>query len=202
MKNSRPVESFAVVSSGSSLSSARHDVRAVKVGDLDGSGMLPAQLSAAGAPKSGLKARLVAGDVVLSVRGTTNYAAPVTQTALEAGPLFATLDVASIRLHSDSGVLPAYLAAVLNQNTTQNYLAAFRTGAAAPRLPLEPIRNLEVSLPPVEQQRTLLRLIEMKDREDALHRQLGNSRASLINQLLCHPTKEGPATEVRSVQAT
>src|SRR5689334_23123710 len=122
------LDSCARVSNGSAVTRRARDSRAVMVGDLNGTGILPHTLTAVGAPPSGSAAALRVGDVVISLRGNVNNAAAIDPRDLDGSPLFATLDLAVIRLTDPEGVDPRYLAAWLNLPATQAILAESREG--------------------------------------------------------------------------
>lgn len=175
---------FASVFSGSAIVRGSSDSRAVMVGDLDGSGVLPRRVTKVGAPLSGSSATLRAGDVVISLRGNANNGAVIDPCDLEGPPLFATLDLAVIRLADPESVSPHYIATFLNLPATQAVLAEGREGSAAKRLPLGPLKSLQVPVPDWQRQLAIVSLAREAAEERRLADHLARLRSTLINHCL------------------
>lgn len=185
------LEGFSDIRSGSLLNRAGTSALYVLAGAI-GNGMLNATVFADGvAPKKSKEtAALASGDVVVSLRGSRNAAA-VTENLEELGkPVFATLDVAVLRL--GSAVHPAYLVWFLNLPDTQDILAADRSGSAAPRLPLSALKKLDVPLPSLAYQQAVAALAAEGAREAELLSQIQQSRQRLLNELLRQLVEKGP----------
>lgn len=176
--------SIAGVFSGSAIIRGSNNARAVMVGDLDGSGTLPRSLTKVGAPPSGGAGTLRAGDVVISLRGNANNAAAIEPLDLADGPLFATLDLAVIRLGDPDSVNPHYIATYLNLPATQAILAESREGSAAKRLPLGPLKCLQVPIPDWQRQQIIVALAREVADERRLADRIARLRSTLINQCL------------------
>lgn len=175
---------------------------AVMVGDLNASGVLPRRLAEVGPPKAGLDARLRAGDIVISLRGNANFCAVVTADLADREPVFATLDVAVIRLADECPVIPEYLTTYLNLPSTQLSLSEHRSGTGALRLPLAPLKELQIPVPPKDRQSAIAALNTCATQEQALLAQLSVLRTNLIHELLRHAAAEGPAKGIHPEQAT
>ncbi len=192
--NAIPLQACASIFSGSAVVRGSSDSRAVMVGDLDGSGVLPRLLTRVGAPPSGTLGALHTGDVVISLRGNSNNAAVIDPVDLEGAPLFATLDLAVIRLADLESVCPHYLATFLNLPVTQVVLSDSREGSAAKRLPLGPLKSLEVPIPDWPRQLAIVALARAAAEERRLADQLARLRSTLINHCLAEaaalPMKE------------
>lgn len=182
------------VFSGSAVVRGGSDSLAVMVGDLDGSGILPRTLTKVGAPPSGKAGALRVGDVVISLRGNANNAASIDTAVLEGPPLFATLDLAVIRLADPESICPSYIATWLNLPATQAILAESREGSAAKRLPLGPLKALQVPIPNWQRQQTIVTLAREAAEERRLADRIALLRSTLINQCLAEaatmPVKE------------
>lgn len=182
------------VFSGSAVVRNSNDSRAVMVGDLNRSGVLPRTLTAVGAPPSGSSGTLRAGDIVISLRGNANNAAVIQPSDLDGPPLFATLDLAVIRLADPESVSPHYIATYLNLPTTQAILADSREGSAAKRLPLGPLKSLQLPIPDWRRQLAIVSLAREAAKERRLADQLARLRSTLINHCLAEaaalPMKE------------
>lgn len=187
------LHSFASIFSGSAVIRGASDSRAVMVGDLDGSGVLPDILTQVGAPPSGSGALRV-GDVVISLRGNANDAAVIEACDLDGPPLFATLDLAVIRLADPESVDPRYIATWLNLPATQTILAESREGSGAKRLPLGPLKGLEVPVPDRQRQQAIVALAREAAEELRLADRIARLRFVVINQCLAEaaarPMKE------------
>ena len=191
---SKPLDTFASVFSGSAVVRGLSDSRTVMVGDLDGSGILPRGLTKVGAPLSGNSSALRLDDVVISLRGNANNAAAIEERDLDESPLFATLDLAVIRLADPASVNPRYVATWLNLPSTQAILSEDREGSAAKRLPLGPLKRLQVPIPSWQRQLAIVAVARDVAEEQRLTAQIARLRAVLINQCLAEaailPMKE------------
>lgn len=178
------LESFAAVFSGSAVNRGAADSRAVMVSDLDGSGILSRIFAKVGTPPSGSAGALRAGDIVISLRGNANHAAAIETCDLDGPPLFATLDLAVIRLADPERVDPRYIAVWLNLPATQAVLAEGREGSAAKRLPLKPLKLLQVPIPSWQRQQVIVALACQIAEERGLADRIARLRSVLINQYL------------------
>ena len=178
------------------------DARAIMVGDLDGSGMLGRSLTVVGSPRSGDTSALKLGDIAVSLRGNTNYASAIEPGDLGDLPLFATLDLAVIRLRDPEAISAQYLATWLNLPATQQVLAGEREGSVAKRLPIGALRDLRVPLPPYSRQRAILELARAAAEERRLATCIAQLRGDVINELLRQAAAEGPALDKRPSQAS
>jgi len=129
------------------------------------------------------QALLQIDDVLVSLRGTTNAAIVVRSEDIKKFPLFATLDIAIIRLQT-SAIAPGYLATVLNLPETQMAFEGERSGSAAPRLPLSALKNLDVPIPDCARQDAIVRLAEAATLERELLREIREARTRFFNALL------------------
>ena len=182
--NANPLTSLARISSGSAVLRGGGDSRAVMVGDLDGSGQLPRTLTRVSAPASGAASALSLDDIVISLRGNSNNAAVVDHDDIAGTPLFATLDLAVIRLNDPESVSPHYVATWLNLPSTQAALAENREGTAAKRLPLGPLKALEIPLPSWERQAAIVSLARDAAEERRIGERILQLRTTLFNACL------------------
>lgn len=150
--------------------------RHLRGGDLDttdlASGAVPA--------RSFEEARLKSGDVLIDTRGATNWAATVGEADK---PTFAVLDLAIVRLKG-AAILPAYLTLFLNLPTTQAALSARRSTATIPRLGLGPLKELEVPIPALNTQKTLVALDGERREQSKLKKKLGEAQDRLTDEIL------------------
>jgi hypothetical protein len=180
----KSLASIARINSGSAVLRGGGDSLAVMVGDLDGSGQLPRTLTKVRAPASGAASALSLGDIVISLRGNSNNAAVVDLEDVAGTPLFATLDLAVVRLNDPESVIPHYIATWLNLPSTQAKLAENREGTAAKRLPLSPLKALEIPLPTWERQAAIVSLARDVAEERRIGHRLLQLRTTLFNACL------------------
>ena len=202
MNDSLPLDELAHVLSGVATERRGENARVVMVGDLDGTGRLPSDLTKVGPPKNGLDAQLQTGEVVISLRGNSNHCAVVSTAAGDSEPLFATLDLAVIRLRKEVPVDPRYLVSYINLPSTQQDLSGHRSGTAALRLPLGPLKELRIPVPSVERQMSIAALNRCAIEERELTERLSALRTDLINELLRQAAAEGPAKGANPKQAS
>lgn len=202
MKDSFRLDELAHVLSGVATERRGENARVVMVGDLDGTGQLPSNLTKVGPPKNGLDAQLHTGDVVISLRGNANHCAVVAATTGGDEPMFATLDVAVIRLRKGAPVNPRYLVSYINLPSTQQELSGHRSGTAALRLPLGPLKELRIPVPSADRQMSIAALNRCAIEERELTERLAALRTDLINELLRQAAAEGPAKGANPKQAS
>lgn len=201
MKDSFRLDELAHVLSGVATERRGENARVVMVGDLDGTGQLPSNLTKVGPPKNGLDAQLHTGDVVISLRGNANHCAVVAATTGGDEPMFATLDVAVIRLRKGAPVNPRYLVSYINLPSTQQELSGHRSGTAALRLPLGPLKELRIPVPSADRQMSIAALNRCAIEERELTERLAALRTDLINELLRQAAAE-PAKGANPKQAS
>jgi hypothetical protein len=131
------------------------------------------------------------GDVLVTLRGPVNAAAPVIGTFTK--PLFATLELAVLR---PSDLLDAaYLAWFINLPSTQAALASSRTGGAVARLPLPALQALRLSIPPLGVQHQIAAVDGLAREEALLSGRLQELRAAALQarlvQLIDQQSYEG-----------
>lgn len=154
------------------------------VGDLDGSGQLGNALTKVGSPASGNGSALRLGDIVISLRGNSNNAAVVDTDDMATTPLFATLDLAVIRLSDPETISPHYVATWLNLPSTQAILADHREGTAAKRLPLGPLKALQIHVPDWQRQSAIVALARDVAEESRIAARIAHLRTNLLNACL------------------
>jgi hypothetical protein len=182
--NFAELSSIAQISSGSAVLRGGSDSRAIMVGDLDGSGQLGRELTKVGSPASGAGSALRFGDIVISLRGNSNNAAVVDKDDIADIPLFATLDLAILRLNDLECVSPHFVATWLNLPATQSNLSESREGTAAKRLPLGPLKALQIPLPSWQRQSAIVALAREVADERRVASRIAQLRTTLFNACL------------------
>lgn len=121
--------------------------------------------------------RVKARDIVLANRGTRMTAAlvPENLNAVASSQLFV------VRLKSPK-VIPSFLLAFLNLNSTQEYLRSYARGTYVQTLSIAILRSLEIPLLPLETQQTIASLSELADEERRLIAELSQKRAQFLSQ--------------------
>lgn len=129
--------------------------------------------------------RVRGGDVLFTTRGTSRRAA-----ALGAGgdlpeAIFVAQIIAlRVRPEFAQTILPAYLAWYLNQPPAQQYLEENAGGSHIPNIRKESLANLSVDLPPIETQRKIAELYELRIKEQELTEEIQTRRGRLIEAAL------------------
>lgn len=126
-----------------------------------------------------------AGDVLFLSRGTRNFAAVISERLdrTVAPGYFYILRLKTKRVNPD------YLAWYLNSPEMQSQLKALQRGTQIPIVPMPEFKLLEVKVPPLDVQRTIVRLDLLMQREKQLCRQITEKRAELVHQMCLHGIK-------------
>lgn len=121
--------------------------------------------------------RVKPGDIVLANRGTRMTAAliPENLDAVASSQLFV------IRPKS-SKILPTFLHAFLNLQSTQDHLRSHARGTYVQTLSIAILRSLPIPHLPLETQQKIASLSELADEERRLIAELGQKRSQYLNQ--------------------
>lgn len=120
------------------------------------------------------------GDLIFRSRGVTNTCAILLDDpgeAVVAAPLF------RIRV-TDHLVLPRYLNWYINQRPAQAFLATHAKGTAQKMISKDALENLEVFVPQLEQQRTILAVATLAEQEQSIMKKLADKRKRYISAKL------------------
>jgi restriction endonuclease S subunit len=120
------------------------------------------------------------GDVLFAAKGTKNFAA-VFENHNE--PSVASTSFFVIR-PNDKRLLPQYLAWVLNSRTTQTLLKGQAIGTSIPSISKQVLENLEIAVPSIETQKTILQITKLRNKEKSLKQEIEFLQDKLINQQL------------------
>ena len=127
------------------------------------------------------------GDIIFRSKGQTLTAAmldqEVTEDIIVAAPLFL------IRSNTKQ-VLSGYLLWWLNRSSAQNYFKSRATGATVKMVTRPILVDLEVNLPPLEQQRVIAQLFNLSAREQHLLEEFKERKAQYIEGILTQMVKE------------
>ncbi len=119
------------------------------------------------------------GDIIFRSRGQTHTAALVDQ---DPGP--AIIAAPLLRIRPREGILPAYLAWFINRPATQARLASRAEGTALRMISKQSLAELEVILPPLEQQRVIVELNDLAAEEQRLMARIADKRKEYIDGIL------------------
>lgn len=114
------------------------------------------------------KSLLRMGDVIVAGKGTRNYAWAY---RTEAGPCVASSLFYVIRV-DEQRVFPAYFALYMNLAPCVRAMQAISKGASVPVIPKNELLDLPIQLPPLAEQRQLVRIYELQQRRRYLLRHL------------------------------
>lgn len=81
-------------------------------------------------------------------------------------------------------ILPGYLAWYINSPAAQHALERLKGGSAIPSINSKDLRDLPIPLPSLDKQRSIAELVDLLEREEALHLQLIQEKKRLVNQVI------------------
>ena len=125
------------------------------------------------------------GDVLFAAKGTKNFAT-VFENHHE--PAVASTSFFVIR-PTDKNLLPQYLAWILNSHTTQTLLKGQAIGTSIPSISKQVLENLEIAVPSIETQKTILQIIELRNREKSLKQKIETLKEKQIQQQIINAIK-------------
>lgn len=120
------------------------------------------------------------GDLVFRSRGQVSTSAILTE---DPGKAVVAAPLLRIRVNSQS-VLPEYLHWFINQPTAQAFLASRSKGTAQKMISKQALESLEVSLPPLDRQRTIVELAALAETEQKLMNRLAGKRRQYVSTIL------------------
>ncbi|MBK9301092.1 MAG: restriction endonuclease subunit S [Bacteroidetes bacterium] len=83
---------------------------------------------------------------------------------------------------ADKKILPQYLAWFLNNHTTQTLLKGQAIGSSIPSISKQVLDNLEITVPSIETQATILKITKLRNKEKALKQKIEILREKQIQQ--------------------
>ncbi len=125
------------------------------------------------------------GDVLFAAKGNKNFAA-VFENHNE--PSVASTSFFVIR-PSDNKVLPQYLAWFLNNDTTQVILKGQAIGSSIPSISKVVLENMEITLPSIEIQKTIMQITKLRNKEKSLKLKIETLREKQIQQKIINVIK-------------
>lgn len=127
------------------------------------------------------------GDVIFAAKGAKNFAVVFESFHPNA---VASTSFFVIRLHNGQ-VLPAYLAWFLNLPTTQSYLKGHARGSNIVSISKSVLEQLDINIPAVHIQKTILKVHALRQQELALKRRIEELREVQIQTRLLVATGGG-----------
>lgn len=125
------------------------------------------------------------GDVLFAAKGTKNFAA-VYENHNE--PAVASTSFFVLRL-TDKNVLPEYLGWILNHPNTQYVIKDNARGTAIPSIRKSVLEDLEIPIPSLEKQRTVIQLSALVQKENELRMSILQKRKQFIEQQIINAIK-------------
>jgi restriction endonuclease S subunit len=125
------------------------------------------------------------GDVLFAAKGTKNFAALFDNENI---PAVASTSFFVMRLY-DKNVLPGYFTWFLNHPDTQLLLKAKALGTSIPSISKQVLEALEITIPTIEIQNSILQITKLRNREKALKRQIEILREQQIQQKIINSIK-------------
>jgi restriction endonuclease S subunit len=128
---------------------------------------------------------LKAGDVLFAAKGTKNFAAIYENQnpAAVASTSFFVLRT------TDNKIIPEYLSWFLNHPETQKLIKDKARGTAIPSIRKTVLEDLEISIPSIEKQRTVIQLSALVRKENELRMNILHQRKQLIEQQIINAIK-------------
>lgn len=129
------------------------------------------------------------GDVVLRSRGDRSTGAIV---AANPGPALVAAPLLRLRVVDDR-LLPAYLNWYLNQPTAQAHLAKHAEGSFVKMISKQVLEDLEVEVPPLDWQESIVALAALSERERTLCFDITTARGRLQTDVMMRYAKGSEA---------
>lgn len=122
------------------------------------------------------------GDLIFRSRGLSSTSAILLD---DPGPAVVAAPLLRIRVF-DHGILPEYLNWFISQPPAQSYLASHAKGTAQRMISKETLDGLEVFVPPLERQRTIVEIAALAEQEQQILEKLAARRHQFIStHLIC-----------------
>ena len=122
-------------------------------------------------------------DVLFAAKGVKNMAIKFDKAY---GLAVASSAFLVIRLKEDyrSNILPDFLVWAINHPGSQMYLKGNAKGSSLPSISKKVMENLEIRIPPLNTQKLILKITQLRNKEQQLKQEIENLREQQIQQLL------------------
>ena len=128
---------------------------------------------------------LKTGDVLFAAKGTKNFAAVYESNG---HPCVASTTFFVIRVQ-EKIILPEYLVWFLNHPATKKNLKSQAIGTALQSISKAVLQELEISIPPIETQRAILKIHSLQQQEQNIQKQMEDLKEKYTQQLLLNAIK-------------
>lgn len=125
------------------------------------------------------------GDVLFAAKGSKNFAAVYEK---HNEPAVASTSFFVIR-STNKLILPEYLAWFLNNHSTQTLLKTQAIGTAIPSISKQVLEALEIPMPEIKTQQTILHIATLRSREKAIKLQIEMLREKQVQQQIINYIK-------------
>jgi restriction endonuclease S subunit len=128
------------------------------------------------------------GDVLFSAKGTKNFATCFETTNQ---PAVASTSFFVIRMQEEfrDKVIPEYLTWFINQPFSQTYLKGKAIGTSIVSISKTVLEELEISIPEIKTQQTILKIFHLYNKEKSLKKQIATLREKQIQQQIIQAIK-------------
>ncbi|KAF0200850.1 MAG: Restriction endonuclease S [Bacteroidetes bacterium] len=125
------------------------------------------------------------GDVLFAAKGAKNFAAVYEN---HNKPAVASTSFFVMRI-TDKNVMPEYLAWLLNSPSIQATIKAQAIGTSIASISKIVLEGLEIIVPEIEKQNTILQIIKLRNKEKALKQKIETLREKQIQQQIINAIK-------------
>lgn len=132
-----------------------------------------------------MKHLLKDGDVLFAAKGSKNFAAVYEN---HNTPAVASTSFFVLRL-TDKIVLPDYMAWFLNSQPIQSLLKGQAIGSSIPSISKHVLEHLEIKVPSIETQKSILQITTLRSKEKALKQKIETLREKQIQQQIINAIK-------------
>lgn len=128
------------------------------------------------------------GDVLFAAKGTKNFAAWYES---KNQPSVASTSFFVIRVHENfrNKILPEFLAWLINHPSAQKILKGKAIGTSIVSISKSVLEELEISIPDLQTQKTILKISQLHNAEKKLKQQIETLREKQIQQLILNAIK-------------
>lgn len=120
-------------------------------------------------------------DILFASKGFDNFAVVYKKTYFPAVASSTFLVIQNIKKNI---VLPGFLAWYINHPRILDYLKSLSKGTSLPSISKKVLGNLEINIPSLEKQRTIMKINELRIREKQLKAKIENFNEKIVNQIL------------------
>lgn len=129
---------------------------------------------------------LAIGDVIVACKGYDHFAVAYKGVIK---PAVASSMFIVLRIENTNLLLPEFLAWFINDSSTQNILLALSKGTSLPSISKSDIGNLEISIPPVTKQKSIIKIQLLQKKATDIQKQIGTLKKQYIQQLILNTLK-------------